>query len=58
MIQVTLIKDWQHPFGKLKKKGQILEVTPELKKELEKGGFIENPDKPKKEKEVLKIKED
>jgi hypothetical protein len=42
-IKVTLIKDWQHPAGKLKKKGAVLEVTKGLKKELEEGGFIESP---------------
>lgn len=48
-MKVTLIKDWKHPHGKLKKKGAELDVTAGLKKELEEGGFIEGPKKEKKE---------
>ena len=57
-MKVTLIKDWQHPAGTLKKKGQVLDVTNGLKEELQKGGFIESDKKePKEDKKDLKIKE-
>jgi hypothetical protein len=55
-IEITLIKDWQHPAGKLKKKGTKLIVTSGLKKELEEGGFIESPVKIEKKVEFKKDK--
>ena len=48
-MKVTLIKDWKHPHGALKKKGAVLEVTDGLKKELIEGGYIDGPKKEKKE---------
>ena len=55
-MKVTLIKDWKHPYGKLKKKGAVLEVTEGLKKELIEGGFIDGPKKEKKESLTFKDK--
>jgi len=55
-MKVTLIKDWKHPQGTLKKKGLELDVTDERKKSLEKGGYIEGPEKPLKEIETKKDK--
>lgn len=37
---IKLLKDWQHPFGRLKKKGSYIVADEELKKELKKGKFI------------------
>lgn len=48
-MKVTLIKDWKHPYGKLKKKGAVLDVSKGLEKELIEGGYIDGPKKEKKE---------